>query len=135
MAPCSHPTCWATAGRRNRRAIYSSGTYATFLRDLLVALDLERATVVGQSLGGGIAMQLAYQHPECCERLALVGSGGLGREVSWILRALAVPGAEYAMPALFPGVTATPATPSAASSGASTSVHRGPRRCGRGTRR
>jgi pimeloyl-ACP methyl ester carboxylesterase len=82
---------------------YSLGAYASGLRDLLGVLGLPRVTVVGQSLGGGIAMQLAYQHPEIAERLVLVGSGGLGREVSPILRALTLPGAEYLMPVLFPG--------------------------------
>ena len=82
---------------------YSLGAYASGLRDLLVgALGIERATLVGQSLGGGVVMQLAYQHPELCERLVLVGSGGLGREVSWMLRALTLPAAEYVMPLLFP---------------------------------
>ena len=82
---------------------YSLGAHASGLRDLLVgALGIERATLVGQSLGGGVAMQLAYQHPELCERLVLAGSGGLGREVSWILRMLTLPGAEYVMPILFP---------------------------------
>jgi pimeloyl-ACP methyl ester carboxylesterase len=83
---------------------YSLGAHANGLRDLVVALGIERATVVGQSLGGGVAMQLAYQHPECCERLVLVSSGGLGPEVSWILRALTAPGAEWLMPVLFPAV-------------------------------
>lgn len=81
---------------------YSLGGFAAMLRDLLGALDVERVTVVGQSLGGGIAMQLAYQHPELVERLVLVCSGGLGREVSWILRALAFPGTEYVAPVMFP---------------------------------
>jgi pimeloyl-ACP methyl ester carboxylesterase len=81
---------------------YSLGAHASGLRDVLGALGVERATLVGQSLGGGVAMQLAYQHPEVCERLALVSSGGLGREVSWILRALTLPGAELVMPVLFP---------------------------------
>ena len=84
-------------------ADYSLGAYASGLRDLLVgALGIESATLVGQSLGGGVAMQLAYQHPELCERLVLVGSGGLGREVSPVLRAMALPGADYLMPVLFP---------------------------------
>jgi pimeloyl-ACP methyl ester carboxylesterase len=83
------------------RSDYSLGNFAAGLRDLLVALGIERATVVGHSLGGGIAMQLAYQHPERVERLVLVGSGGLGREVSPILRMLTLPGAEYLMPLLF----------------------------------
>lgn len=82
---------------------YSLGAFASLLRDLLADLDIDRATIVGQSLGGGIAMQLAYQYPELAERLVLVSSGGLGREVSWILRALSFPGAEYVMPIGFPG--------------------------------
>ncbi len=84
------------------RQDYSLGAHANVLRDLMIALGIERATVVGQSLGGGIAMQLAYQHPQRCERLVLVSSGGLGSEVSWILRALTLPGAEYLLPVLFP---------------------------------
>ncbi len=73
---------------------YSLGAFASLLRDLLVALDHEHATVVGQSLGGGVAMQFAYQYPERCERLVLVGSGGLGREVNPVLRLLTFPGAD-----------------------------------------
>jgi pimeloyl-ACP methyl ester carboxylesterase len=80
---------------------YSLGALAAGLRDLLVALGYERATLVGHSLGGGVAMQFAYQFPEATERLVLVSSGGLGPEVSLILRAAAMPGAE-----LFIGATA-----------------------------
>jgi pimeloyl-ACP methyl ester carboxylesterase len=80
---------------------YSLGAYASSLRDLLVLLEVPRATVVGQSLGGGVAMQLAYQHPELVDRLVLVGSGGFGRDVSWLLRSLTLPGAELLMPLLF----------------------------------
>lgn len=82
---------------------YSLGAFAGGLRDLLVALDIDRATLVGHSLGGGIAMQLAYQHPERCERLVLIDSGGLGSEVSWLLRALTLPGADLVAPLFFPG--------------------------------
>ncbi|HET8930125.1 MAG TPA: alpha/beta fold hydrolase [Acidimicrobiales bacterium] len=73
---------------------YSLGAAANSLRDLLIGLDAGPVTVVGQSLGGGVAMQFAYQHPELCERLVLVSSGGLGREVNLLLRLLSVPGAE-----------------------------------------
>jgi len=86
---------------------YSLGGHANVLRDLMVALGIERATIVGHSLGGGVAMQLAYQHPRHCERLVLVSSGGPGLEVSWIFRALSFPGAEYLMPVLFPSVART----------------------------
>lgn len=84
------------------RGDYSLGAFASGLRDLLAELDIGPVTVVGHSLGGGVAMQLAYQHPEVVDRLVLVSSGGLGREVSWLLRLLTVPGAEYLMPLFFP---------------------------------
>ncbi|MEA2157168.1 MAG: hypothetical protein QOE11_3308 [Solirubrobacteraceae bacterium] len=80
------------------RGDYSLGAYASGLRDLLAWLDVPAATVVGHSLGGGIAMQFAYQFPERCERLGLVNSGGLGREVNIVLRAAALPGAELVLP-------------------------------------
>ncbi|MEY2569175.1 MAG: hypothetical protein QOE35_3704 [Actinomycetota bacterium] len=80
------------------RGDYSLGAYASGIRDLMVALDVERATFVGHSLGGGVAMQLAYQFPERCERLALVCSGGLGQEVNLFLRAVSLPGAEFVLP-------------------------------------
>lgn len=73
---------------------YSLGALAAGLRDLLITLGHERATLVGHSLGGGIAMQFSYQFPEMVERLVLVSSGGLGPEVSPVLRAAALPGAE-----------------------------------------
>lgn len=73
---------------------YSLGALASGLRDLLLALGHERATLVGHSLGGGVAMQFTYQFPEMVERLALVSSGGLGPDVSPLLRAAALPGAD-----------------------------------------
>ena len=81
---------------------YSLGNLASWTRDLLEILGIDRATVVGQSYGGGVALQFAYQYPERCERLVLVDSGGLGRDVSWLLRLVALPGADLVMPILFP---------------------------------
>src|SRR6202161_3129472 len=72
---------------------YSLGSLAACLRDVLTALGHDRATLVGHSLGGGIAMQFSYQFPEMTERLVLVSSGGLGLEVSPALRAASLPGA------------------------------------------
>lgn len=80
---------------------YSLGNHATLMRDLVHLLGIERATVIGQSFGGGVALQFAYQFPECCERLVLVDAGGLGREVSWMLRLMTLPAAEYVMPLIF----------------------------------
>jgi pimeloyl-ACP methyl ester carboxylesterase len=82
------------------RGDYSLGAYASGLRDLMIAMGHSKATIVGHSLGGGIAMQFSYQFPERCERLVLVSSGGLGSEVSVVLRAAALPGAELVVPLL-----------------------------------
>lgn len=84
------------------RGDYSLGAFAVFLRDLLDELGVDRATVVGQSLGGGIAMQFAHQHRDYCERLVLIGSGGLGPELSPLLRFLSAPGAELLLPVIAP---------------------------------
>ena len=80
---------------------YSLGSLAAGLRDVLTTLGHDRATLVGHSLGGGIAMQFSYQFPEMTERLVLVSSGGLGLEVNPVLRAASLPGAN-----LFLSVTA-----------------------------
>jgi pimeloyl-ACP methyl ester carboxylesterase len=82
------------------RGDYSLGAFASGVRDLLVALGHDRATVVGHSLGGGIAMQFAYQFPERLDRLVLVASGGLGREVSPLIRAATLPLSEWVLPLL-----------------------------------
>ena len=84
------------------RTDYSLGAFAVGLRDLLDEVGVESATVVGHSLGGGIAMQFLYQHPDYCRRLILISSGGLGPDVGWILRILSAPGAELVMPVIAP---------------------------------
>jgi pimeloyl-ACP methyl ester carboxylesterase len=75
------------------RGDYSLGAHAAAIRDLLAAIGIDRATIVGHSLGGGVAMQFFWQFPERSERLALVSSGGLGQDVSPLLRSAALPGA------------------------------------------
>lgn len=79
------------------RADYSVAAYANGMRDLLDVLDIDTATVVGHSLGGGVAAQFAYQYPERCERLVLVASGGVGPEVNPVLRLVSLPGADLAL--------------------------------------
>jgi pimeloyl-ACP methyl ester carboxylesterase len=78
---------------------YSLGSLASMLRDLMVTIGHERATIVGHSLGGGVAMQFVYQFPQRCDRLVLVSSGGLGREVNLMLRAACLPGADLVLSA------------------------------------
>ncbi|MBN8867667.1 MAG: alpha/beta hydrolase [Solirubrobacterales bacterium] len=75
------------------RGDYSLGAHASSIRDLLTAIGFEKASIAGHSLGGGVAMQFFYQFPQRTERLMLISSGGLGREVSPMLRGAALPGA------------------------------------------
>lgn len=77
---------------------YSPGAYAAVVRDLLIALEQTRVTLVGHSLGGGVAMQFSYLFPEMIERMVLVSAGGLGRELHGILRMAALPGADLVLP-------------------------------------
>jgi pimeloyl-ACP methyl ester carboxylesterase len=94
------------------RADYSIAGYANAMRDLLSVLGIDRATVVGHSLGGGVAMQFAYQYPERCDRLVLVGTGGVGKEVNPLLRVASAPNADLVLPLL--GARATRAAVRAA---------------------
>ena len=79
---------------------YSLSAHAAAMRDLLDHLEIERVTLVGHSLGGGIAMQFFYLFPERVERLVLVSSGGLGREVNLLLRSATLPGARQVLSVL-----------------------------------
>jgi pimeloyl-ACP methyl ester carboxylesterase len=79
------------------RADYSIGGFANGMRDLLTVLDVDRVTVLGHSLGGGVAMQFGYQFPERTERMVLVAPGGLGPEVTPLIRAVTLPGFSQAM--------------------------------------
>jgi pimeloyl-ACP methyl ester carboxylesterase len=82
------------------RGDYSLGAYASGVRDLMVSLGHERATFVGHSLGGGCGDAAGLPVPERCERLVLVDSGGLGREVNFLLRAATLPLSEVVLPVL-----------------------------------
>jgi pimeloyl-ACP methyl ester carboxylesterase len=88
------------------RGDYSLGAHAASIRDLAAAIGIERATIVGHSLGGGVAMQFFYQFPQRVERLVLISSGGLGHEVSPLLRTAALPGTSALLSAIRPGLLA-----------------------------
>ena len=94
---CSHrvvaPDLIGHGDSATPRGDYSLGAHAASIRDLLTTIGVERATIVGHSLGGGVAMQFFYQFPQRTERLVLISSGGLGRDVSPLLRGAALPGA------------------------------------------
>jgi pimeloyl-ACP methyl ester carboxylesterase len=105
------------------RGDHSIGAFACWLRDLLEAIDVERATFVGHSLGGGVVMQFAYQFPQYVERMTLVSSGGLGRELSALIRAAALPGAELVLGLV--GGAARVAEPALSVAGLDKSTERG----------
>jgi pimeloyl-ACP methyl ester carboxylesterase len=94
------PDLLGHGGSAKPQGDYSLGAYASGIRDLMGVLGADSGTVVGHSLGGGIALQFAYQFPEYCERLVLISSGGLGREVHALLRAASLPGSELVLPLL-----------------------------------
>jgi pimeloyl-ACP methyl ester carboxylesterase len=85
------PDLLGHGGSDKPRADYSVAAYANGMRDLLGVLDVDQVTVVGHSLGGGVAMQFAYQFPERTQRLVLVGAGGAGRELNPLLRLVSAP--------------------------------------------
>ncbi|GAB09946.1 putative hydrolase [Gordonia araii NBRC 100433] len=87
------------------RADYSVAAFANGVRDLLWVLGHERVTLVGHSLGGGVAMQFSYQYPSMVSRLVLVSAGGVTRDVSPALRLATLPGTSQALALLrVPGV-------------------------------
>ncbi|MDL9936707.1 alpha/beta hydrolase [Gordonia sp. ABSL1-1] len=93
-------------GRSDKpRADYSVAAFANGMRDLLVVLGHAKVTVVGHSLGGGVAMQFCYQFPRFVDRLVLVASGGVTRDVNPALRLMSLPAVSQALSLLrLPGV-------------------------------
>jgi pimeloyl-ACP methyl ester carboxylesterase len=79
---------------------YSLSAHAASVRDVVSALGLGPVTIIGHSLGGGISLQFSYLFPERVDALVLVASGGLGREVSFLLRAPTMPGSEWLLPVI-----------------------------------
>jgi len=70
---------------------YGPGAYSRFVRDFMAALGIGRAALVGHSLGGGVALRVILDDPGRVDRLILVSSAGLGREVSLPLRIASIP--------------------------------------------
>ena len=79
------------------RADYTLGGYANGMRDLMTVLGIDKVTVVGHSFGGGVAMQFAYQFPERTQRVMLVSTGGMGPEVTPLIKLIQAPGWEGVM--------------------------------------
>ncbi len=63
-------------------ARYTMDSWVSHAVDLLDALDIERASIIGNSFGGGLALALAVRHPARIDRLVLMGSSGIDFEIT-----------------------------------------------------
>ena len=70
---------------------YDARSMIEFLRGFLNAVGHERAALIGGSLGGGLALHTALAYPDMVSKLALCGSGALGREVALAIRLASLP--------------------------------------------
>lgn len=70
---------------------YTSSNFTDFMRSFLDAVGVNRAHLVGMSLGGGIALSFSLRYPERVRTLVLSGSAGLGRDISVLMRLAALP--------------------------------------------
>jgi pimeloyl-ACP methyl ester carboxylesterase len=81
------------AGRSDKPdANYTFDFMAQFTRDFMKALDISKASLIGTSAGGGVALTVALNFSELVDRLILVGSAGLGKEINFLLRITTLPG-------------------------------------------
>ena len=78
------------SSRSARRETYSAGYADRFMRLFVGKLGLRRVSVAGNSMGGMVALRFALSHPQMVDRLILVASAGLGREINWPNRLLSV---------------------------------------------
>jgi len=80
------------SGRSDKRLdSYSLAALAGFIKAFADAMGLDRLSFIGNSMGGGIALQFALLYPQTVEKLVLVNSLGLGQEISWGLRLANLP--------------------------------------------
>lgn len=92
------PDLFGHGASDKRTGDYSVAAHAATVRDLLDHLGLSTVTLIGHSLGGGIALEFVYLFPARVTGLVLVASGGLGPDVHVLLRAPTLPGAEFVLP-------------------------------------
>lgn len=72
-------------------ASFTPTDYVQFLDDFFCALEIDRAILIGQSLGGGISLLYTIQFPQKVDKLILVDNAGFGRETIWTLRWMSLP--------------------------------------------
>jgi pimeloyl-ACP methyl ester carboxylesterase len=70
---------------------YALAEQAEFLHGFMTGLDIDTATLIGNSMGGGVALEFTRLYPDRVDRLVLVDSMGLGREISLGIRLITLP--------------------------------------------
>lgn len=70
---------------------YSFPFVSKFVLDFMKALNIERASLIGNSMGGGVSLQIALQAPDKVDKLVLVNSAGLGKKVTILFRLPSLP--------------------------------------------
>ena len=92
-----------------RHLSYDPLNAAKLIYDFSRALGVDRLSLVGSSAGGLMVGLFALEHPEMTDRLVLVGSGGLGKQLPWFLRAISLPvvGDLFYLPGLYKKMGAT----------------------------
>mgnify|MGYP006299848815 FL=1 len=74
------------------KAPYTYDYFARFIKEFIDVMEIDKAVLIGHSLGGGIAMRFALMFPGRVEKLVLVDSAGLGKEISKIFKLISLPG-------------------------------------------
>lgn len=70
---------------------YSLGEQAKFLHGFMAALNIDTATLIGNSMGGGVALEFTRAYPDRVDKLVLVDSMGFGKEISLGIRLITLP--------------------------------------------
>jgi pimeloyl-ACP methyl ester carboxylesterase len=94
------PDLLGCGGSEKPRVNYSLWALAVYMRHFLDAVGVERADIVGHSLGAGLALHLFFQYPERVRRLVLLAAGGMGRDLPLSLRLCTLTGSSAVIGAL-----------------------------------
>jgi 4,5:9,10-diseco-3-hydroxy-5,9,17-trioxoandrosta-1(10),2-diene-4-oate hydrolase len=78
-------------GRTDKPPVNDMYTLVQFISDFMDTLKIDKTTLVGNSLGGGLVLQFALQFPQKVEKLVLVDNAGMGRDVIVDFRVCSLP--------------------------------------------
>lgn len=85
------PDLWGDGESDGPRFLKRFEPIVVALDALMQSLGINQAVVVGHSMGGLVAGRFALDHPDRVAKLVLVDAGGIGREMSWLLKLASIP--------------------------------------------